>query len=110
MIPLYYQEEIESILKDDNYKNYNVICIEEEVAKYNLSDSACNCLGLDEEVFQYKLWSEAYLDNNINGFSLPITVNTNEEYRKILEKKLLEYVECLNRPAFAYDKKTLEFN
>lgn len=105
----FYQEEIESILKDDNYKNYNVICIEEEVAKYNLSDSACNCLGLDEEVFQYKLWSEAYLDNNINGFSLPITVNTNEEYRKILEKKLLEYVECLNRPAFAYDKKTLEF-
>ena len=64
----FYQEEIESILKDDNYKNYNVICIEEEVAKYNLSDSACNCLGLDEEVFQYKLWSEAYLDNNINGF------------------------------------------
>ena len=30
----FYQEEIESILKDDNYKNYNVICIEEEVAKY----------------------------------------------------------------------------
>ena len=98
------------ICEPRSHKNYNVICIEEEVAKYNLSDSACNCLGLDEEVFQYKLWSEAYLDNNINGFSLPITVNTNEEYRKILEKKLLEYVECLNRPAFAYDKKTLEFN
>lgn len=105
----FYQEEIEKILKDDNYKIYNIICIEEEVAKYNLCDSSCNCWGLDEEVFQYKLWNEAYLDNNINGFSLPIIVNTNDEYRKTLESKLLEYVEYLNRPAFVYDKKMLEF-
>lgn len=79
----YYQKEIDSILK--NYK-YNVICIEEELEKYNLYASACNCWGLKEEVFRYKLWNEAYLDNNINGFSLPITVNTNDEYRKTLEK------------------------
>lgn len=102
----YYQKEIDSILK--NYK-YNVICIEEELEKYNLYASACNCWGLKEEVFRYKLWNEAYLDNNINGFSLPITVNTNDEYRKTLEKKFLEYIEYLNRPAFVYDKKTLEF-
>ena len=104
----FYQEELEKVLKDDNFKNYNIICVEEEVAKYNLCDSACNCYGLDEEVFQYKLWKEAYLDNNLNGFSLPIIVNTNNEYRKKVKQKLLEYVKYLERPAFVYEKTTLE--
>lgn len=104
----FYQEELEKVLKDNNFKNYNIICIEEEVAKYNLCDSTCNCYGLDEEVFQYKLWNEAYLDNNLNGFSLPIIVNTNNEYRKEVEQKLLEYVKYLERPAFVYERSTLE--
>lgn len=43
----FYQEELEKVLKDDNSKNYNIICVEEEVAKYNLCDSVCNCYGLD---------------------------------------------------------------
>lgn len=103
----YYREEIESILKE--HKNLNVICIEDELEKYGLDGSAYNFYGLYEEVFRYKLWNDAYQDKNIKGFSLPITVNTNDEYRKTLGNTLSEYIDHLNRPAFVYDKKTLEF-
>lgn len=38
----YYQEEIEKIMQDENYKNYNIICVEDEIAKYHLCDTASN--------------------------------------------------------------------
>ena len=101
--------ELESIQKNEEYKDWNIICIEDEVKKYHLTDSKSNSWGLSEEVFQYKLWYEAYLNDNLNGFSLPIKVKNNTEYRKKVEEKLLEYMEYLNRPAFAYRKETLAF-
>lgn len=104
----FYQEEIEKIIQNDNFENYSIICVEDEIAKYHLCDSASNFWRLDEEVFHYQLWNEAYLDNNLNGFSLPINVKTNNEYRSKLEQKLWEYVEYLNRPAFVYEKETLD--
>ncbi|MCM1414984.1 MAG: hypothetical protein NC430_03545 [bacterium] len=99
----FYREEIEKIMQSENYKNYSIICVEDEIIKYHLCDVASNCWELEEEVFRYKLWYDAYLDNNLNGFSLPIRVNTNDEYRSKLEQKLWEYVEYLNRPAFVYE-------
>lgn len=100
----YYYEELKRILDDEKFGNYNVLCIEEELEKYNISYTGDNCWGLDEAVLSYKLWYEAYLDNNINGFSLPIMVDNNSEYREKLEIKLKEYIEYLKRPAFAYEK------
>ena len=105
----YYQEEIEKIMQDKNYKNYNIICVEDEIAKYHLCDTASNFWGLDEAVFHYKLWHDAYLDNNLNGFSLPIKVSTNNEYRSKLEQKLWQYVEYLNRPDFVYQTGLLDY-
>lgn len=58
--------ELESIRKNEEYKDWNIICIEDEV-------------------------------------------KNNTEYRKKVEEKLLEYMEYLNRPAFAYRKETLAF-
>lgn len=40
------------------------------------------------------------LDNNIKGFSLPIKVKDNEEYRKRLEEELDKYLNSLKHPAF----------
>ena len=103
----FYHEELEEVF-NENEKNYYVICVEDEVKKYNLCDSKRNYLKLDEEVFQFKLWYNAYLDNNLNGFSLPITVDNNDEYRRVVEQKLSEYLEYLQRPAFVYEKTTVE--
>lgn len=84
------------------------MCVEDEIEKYHLHNQNGNCWGLNAEVLSYKLWYEAYVDNNINGFSLPITVDSNDEYRRMLELKLREYVEYLNRPAFAYENGLLD--
>ncbi len=102
------QEDIEKLMQDEKYKSCRIICIEDEIDKYHLSDGKSNCLGLDEEVFHYKLWYEAYIDNSLNGFSLPIKVNSNSEYRSRLEQELWEYVKYLDRPAFAYEKNLLD--
>lgn len=41
-----------------------------------------------------------YYDNNINGFKLPIVVNSNKEYKKVLKNKLEEYKNELSKIAF----------
>ena len=104
----FYDNEVKELLKHEKYGDYNILCVEEELEKYGIYDIYDNCFGLDEEVWSYKLWYEAYCDNNINGFSLPITVNNNAEYREVLESKLKEYIEYLKRPAFVYEKGLLE--
>lgn len=55
------------------------------------------------------LKEEIYLDDNIRVSSLPIVIKTNKEYRGTLEKRLSEYIKCLNQSAFAADKKMLKF-
>lgn len=104
----FYQNEIEKIIQDANFKNCSIICVEDEIKKYNLCDKASNIWELNDEVFHYKLWNDAYFDNNLNGFSLPIKVCSNKEYRIKLKQKLKEYVEHLNRPAFVYEKGLLK--
>lgn len=99
----FYEYEINEILRKQEYQNAKVLCIEEELEKFHLYDSATECDLFDEEVYAFKLWYDAYMDNNINGFSLPITVKTNYEYRSVLEKKLKAYAEYLKRPAFVYE-------
>ena len=39
-------------------------------------------------------------DNNINGFSLPIVVRSNKEYKEKLKQKLMDYANAINKPAF----------
>lgn len=40
------------------------------------------------------------MDNNIKGFILPITVNNNDEYKKKVQRMLVEYSDAVNKPAF----------
>ena len=48
------------------------------------------------------------VNNNIAGFSLPIKVRDNEEYRKKVEEVLNRYAEYLKRPAFVSEEGLLE--
>jgi hypothetical protein len=105
----FYQEEIEKTMKDKKYCHYKILSVEDELMKYQLGSTTSNFWELDEEVYNFKLWYEAYLDNNLNGFSLPIKVSTNSEYRNMLEKKLREYAEYLERPAFVYENGLLDY-
>lgn len=100
----FYKEELEQIIKNVDIKNYNIICIEDEIEKYNLCDNACK---LNEKVYAYQLWNAAYMNNNLNGFSLPLSVDDNNEYRIKLKDTLNKYMKYLNCPAFAYEKKNI---
>lgn len=105
----FYENELKKLMKMNAFQNSKSLCVEDEVEKYRLKDWNENSLGLEEEVFSFKLWYEAYIDDNINGFSLPISVDTNCEYQKILKEKLNAYVEYLKKPAFVYEKGLCEY-
>lgn len=97
----FYEEEIPNSEKQ-------VICIEEEIRKYDLYNCCENYLGLDEEVFAFKTWHENWLNNNINDFSLPIKVEDNLKYKEVLREKLENYINELRRPAFIYENRLLK--
>lgn len=99
----FYEKEIDEIKKHRCYKDARFICIEEEIEKYNLKTLDGNTWGLDEEVYSFKLWYDAYIDNNLNGFSIPIKAKDNNDYIISLRKTLDKYVNYLDRPAFAYE-------
>lgn len=103
----YYKEELDKIIESGDMKDYNILCIEDEVEKYNLYNLHDNVYKLSEEVFAYQLWYTAYKNNNLNGFSLPLNVEDNHEYLIKLEDMLNKYMEYLNCPAFVYENDTI---
>ena len=96
-------DEAISTAKCQGWEEYELICIREEIRKYNLQGDLQYKDILPTEVYEYKTWYDAYMDNNINGFSLPTTVKTNECYIKCLKCKLEEYCEVISKPAFVYE-------
>lgn len=99
----FYEEEIEMMKKNKKFSdNVKLICIEEEIEKYHLIASEHNKYLSDESVKSYMTWVEAYMDNNLNGFTVPIKVENNHEYREKLENVFKQYKAYLNRPAFVY--------
>lgn len=98
----FYCKEKEKLIKEYGFKESDFLCVENEVEKYHLKDFMKKSFGLKDEMYNFWLWNSAYNENNINGFSLPCKVETNAEYRAELEKILMQYIECLNKPPFIY--------
>jgi len=48
------------------------------------------------------------LDNNINGFSLPVEVKNNDEYRKKVQELLEKYASYIDKPAFESENQLQE--
>lgn len=82
-----WQERLEhsrTIFEENDQKN-------KEIFSQLFEDS-----GLQKEIEEIN----QEMDNNINGFSLPISVKSNEEYRVKLKQILSEYSSAVNKPAF----------
>lgn len=106
----YTEEEIQEMRKDNKLSDdVKVLCIEEEIEKYHLEASENNQCGLDGTESSFMIWWNAYVDNNLNGFTVPIRVENNCEYRKQLENIFNRYIAYLNRPAFVYEEGLLDF-
>ena len=74
-----YEEAIQTANRN-KWRNYTLVSIDKEIEKYNLHGNLEHRDLMPPEVFVYETWLNAYLDNNINGLSLPIAVDTNETY------------------------------
>lgn len=96
------EDEVKEIKYKEKFCNARKICIEEEVEKYNLMKNYNNDYGMDESVYNFYLWSNAYNDNNINGFSVPMKAQNNDDYVNKLKSTFDHYIKYLDRPAFAY--------
>lgn len=82
----FYENEIKNMLKNNHLIFDRIICVEEEVAKYDLLQSNNNDLGLDEEVYFFQLWYKAFNDKVLNDFSIPIRVKKSDRYMEELKK------------------------
>lgn len=106
----YTEEEIEKMKKEDKLPdNTRLLCLEEEIEKYHLKNSNGNKWELKESVDSFYIWWHAYIDNNLNGFTIPISVKDNHEYRQELENILNRYIKYLNRPSFVYEEGLLDY-
>lgn len=105
----FYENELQDIEKNIGLTFDGKICIEDEVIKYRLLHSNNNDLGLEKEVYLYRLWYEAYNDKMLNNFSIPIRVKKSNEYMEKLKITLKSYVKYLRRPAFVYEKDFCDF-
>lgn len=104
------EEKIEEMRKNNELSDdMKLLCIEEEIEKYHLIDSKDDKCTFDEPVKSYMIWWNAYIDNNLNGFTVPIKVENNQEYREKLEKIFKQYIAYLNRPAFVYKEGLLDY-
>ncbi len=97
-------EEAMDCVKTRNWSNVSLICLEDEIAKYQLKGNFIYKELLPEQSYVFWLWNNAYCNNNINGFSLPIKVNTNEEYVQKLKYVFDDYVKSLSVIPFCYEK------
>lgn len=48
-------------------------------------------------MYDYNTWHKAYVDNNINVFTLLMHVNTIKEYIALLEKTLEKYIDEIKK-------------
>lgn len=102
------KDEAISLIKKNNWRNVELINLKKEIEKYKLKKDSYMKKYLTEEEYDYYVWSTACLDNNINGFSLPMHVNTNGEYIVKLEDTLKKYLCEVKKPAFIYEEGLIE--
>lgn len=98
------RKELEEYISLKGLTEYTVISIDKEIEKYRLQGDPSHKDLMDVEVYNYDTWFNAFLDNNINGFSLPVTVSDNEEYIAVLKDKFNQYCKVVTKPAFVYEK------
>ena len=97
-----YEEAIQTANRN-KWRNYTLVSIDKEIEKYNLHGNLEHRDLMPPEVFVYETWLNAYLDNNINGLSLPIAVDTNETYVEQLKIVYDKYCNEISKPAFIYE-------
>lgn len=94
--------EVDSCINSIESAEYEILSIE-EIEKYNLQGDESHKQLMNAEVFHFLTWKNAYLDNNINGFRLPLKVEKNTDYVSELKNIYSRYLKELDKPAFAYE-------
>lgn len=116
-VPSLSKEEAEALVNEQNRKLGKVeffsMSIPEWEQKFNSSEIQKCMEDMDTEMEKIMKKAEsnltdirekAYMDKSINGFRLPIIVDTNGDYEKILKEKLEAFIKEIDRPLFQDEK------
>ncbi len=97
--------EAETLLQQ--FKNAKIINITKDIAQANLPDENIKNL-LDASQYEEYLWTTSYNDRNLNGFSLPISIEEPKDYITVLCQYLDKYLYYLrSHIAFKYNSEVL---
>lgn len=99
-LPFTYDEAME--LKNSKYINAKCINISEDIKKQGII--VYDEVFLEEEQKIFNTWYNNFLDNNINGFSMPKCVKDNSEYINELKKIFEKYKKEIQKIAFKYEE------
>ncbi len=100
----YSLEEARETMAICGWKDARIYSVEGEIKKYKLKGNECHKQLFSLNEYNFDTWSQAYKDRNINVAGLPIEVESNQDYENDLRAKLDEFLDALDKPAFAYDK------
>lgn len=103
------KEELEEIIKIKKYQSSKIICINDEIIKYNLTNESEIFSSLPKETCDFFTWFYAYMDNNLNGFSLPIRIDDSSQYFDVLNDLFDKYLKSIDKPGFIYEDGLYDF-
>lgn len=95
--------EANDVITKSQWIDAQLINIDEDLNKENIQLNGMVGLFDDEASNKYFNWYSRWLDNNINGFLLPIQIETNNEYQCKLRSVLMDYYNAINTVAFKYE-------
>lgn len=101
-------ELVDYLAQECDLKEKSIICIEDEIQKYNIKGNENHINILPKDAYNFETWYTEFNTRGLNGFNLPIRVTSNKEYIEKIEIVLQEYVQELSRPPFVYYKGFLD--
>lgn len=109
-VPLTY-DEVQILLNSEKFKDALCINISEDIRQYNIKNRTKDNVEdlLSELQYEYYLWDSQYKNNNLKkDFTLPMNVESNEQYISVLKENFAEYCDAIDCIAFKYNEGLLD--
>lgn len=103
------KRELEEIIKIKKYQSAKIICINAEIERYKLKNKEEMSDYCSKETSDFFTWVCAYMNNNLNGFSLPIRIDDSSQYFDKLNDLFDKYLKSIDNPGFIYEDGLYDF-
>lgn len=101
-------DEANSVIKNNGWNNAKIINICSDTKLHNVEENYCLKKLMTEKQYCFDRWNSQFLNDNINGFSLPIKVKEDGDYILKLKEVFDCYLQELNCISFKYRENLLK--